>query len=51
MRHVWILAIIGLIAGMQIHMGPLWYPIGIAVTAVPCTLLGGAISQRVPRAH
>src|SRR5450755_233943 len=53
MRHVWILAIIGLIAGiggvfagMQMHMGPLWYPIGIAVTAVPCTLLGGAISQR-----
>jgi hypothetical protein len=53
MRHVWILAIIGLIAGiggvfagMQMHMGPLWYPIGIAVSAVPCTLLGGAIRQR-----
>lgn len=53
MKHVWILAIIGLIAGiggvfagMKMHMGPLWYPIAIAVTAVPCTVLGGAISGR-----
>ena len=53
MRHVWILAIIGLVAGiggvfagMQMHMGPIWYPIAIAITAMPCTLLGGAINRR-----
>ena len=49
MRHVTILAIIGLIAGTAGAvaaitiggLGPNWYPIAIAVTAYPCTWLGG----------
>ena len=49
MRHVMILGIIGLVAGSAGAigaiaiggLGPNWYPIAIAVTAFPCTWLGG----------
>jgi hypothetical protein len=50
MRHVWTLGFIGLafgvagvFAAMPMHLGPLWYPIAIAVTALPCTWLGGLL--------
>jgi hypothetical protein len=51
MRHVTILAVIGLFAGTagaivaitQADLGPSWYPIAIAVTAFPCTWLGGRL--------
>jgi hypothetical protein len=50
MRHVWVLAAIGLVFGtagaiatIPMNMGPAWYPIALAVTAVPCTWLGGAL--------
>ena len=53
MRHVWVLGIIGLVAGtagviaaIPMHLGPLWYPIGIALTALPCTWLGGKLHRR-----
>jgi hypothetical protein len=54
MRHVMILGIIGLIAGSagvfvattMADLGPSWYPIAIAVTAFPCTWLGGALGVR-----
>lgn len=54
MRHVTVLAVIGLIAGAagvavavgRRDLGPLWYPIGIALTAYPCTWLGGALRVR-----
>ena len=53
-RHVMILGIIGLIAGSagvfvaftMADLGPMWYPIAIAVTAFPCTWLGGVIGVR-----
>ena len=49
MRHVMILAVIGVAAGTagaiaaitQADFGPNGYPIAIAVTAYPCTWLGG----------
>jgi hypothetical protein len=48
MRHVLILAIIGLLMGMlgvvgtwNMNLGPRWYPIAIAVTGAPLTWLGG----------
>ena len=48
MTHVWVLAIIGLVMGtagaiatIPMNLGPMWYPIALAVTAVPCTWLGG----------
>ena len=54
MRHVTILCIIGLIAGSagvivaitMADLGPMWYPIAIAVTAFPCTWLGGVMGVR-----
>jgi hypothetical protein len=57
MRHVWILAIIGLVIAVVgvigtsgMHLGPGWYPIALAVTAVPCVWLGGFLfCKRAPR--
>ena len=50
MRHVMILAIIGLVAGMAGaaaamtgNFGPNWYPIALALTAYPCTWFGGKL--------
>jgi hypothetical protein len=51
MRHVTILALIGLAAGTagaivaitQADLGPNWYPIALAATAYPCTWLGGRL--------
>jgi hypothetical protein len=56
MRHVMILGLIGLAAGTagaivaitQADLGPNWYPIAIAVTAYPCTWLGGRLGVRRP---
>ena len=49
MRHVMILALIGLAAGTagaivaitQADLGPSWYPIALAATAFPVTWIGG----------
>ena len=53
MRHVWVLAVIGLVMGtvgavttIPMHLGPAWYPIAIALTAVPCTWLGGFLYRQ-----
>jgi hypothetical protein len=50
MRHVWVLGTIGFIIGiasviatMPLHLGPTWYPVAIAVTALPCAWVGGAL--------
>jgi H+/Cl- antiporter ClcA len=55
MRHVLVLAIIGLIMGISgviatsgLDLGPRWYPIALAATALPCTLLGGVLHRRMP---
>lgn len=51
MRHVWTLAWIGLAAGLAgviayfaiggARLGPAWYPISIAIQAIPCVWFGG----------
>lgn len=53
MHHVWVLAGIGLVMGTLgviatsgMDLGPRWYPIAIAVTAVPCTWLGGVLHRK-----
>jgi hypothetical protein len=58
MRHVWVLAVIGLVIGslgavatIPMNLGPAWYPIAIAITAVPCTWLGGALYRGRPIAR
>jgi len=52
MRHAMILGIIGFIlstagaiATIPMNLGPAWYPIMIAVTALPCAWLGGVLHR------
>jgi hypothetical protein len=52
MRHVVVLAVIGLVMGItgviatsDLELGPRWYPIALAVTAFPCTWLGGVLHR------
>ena len=54
MRYAVILGIIGLVAStiaaiVTIPMGiaPAWYPIALAILALPCTWLGGKLRTRV----
>jgi hypothetical protein len=53
MRHAMILGLIGLafgtagaVATIPMHLGPAWYPIAIAATAVPCAWIGGKLASR-----
>jgi hypothetical protein len=50
LRHAVILGIIGLlpgaggvVAGATMDLGPLWYPVAIALTGLPCCCLGGVL--------
>ena len=53
-RHALILGFVGLlpdIAGIMVAiakpgLGPLWYPIAIAVTGLPCAWLGGVLYRQ-----
>jgi hypothetical protein len=54
MGHVWILGFIGLatgtigaIATMPMNLGPAWYGIAIALTALPCSWLGGLLYRKL----
>lgn len=53
MRYVIILGLIGLItstlaaiATIPLNLGPAWYPIALAVLALPCVWLGGKLKTR-----
>lgn len=60
MGHVWVLAGIGLLAGLAgvvgyyvvggPELGPAWYAISIPVSAIPCIWLGARLAARPPRA-
>ncbi len=52
-RHVWVFGGIGLVLGtigvvvaLPLHLGPAWYQILIALTALPCAWLGGWLALR-----
>jgi len=53
-RHALILGLVGLlpgVAGVMVaitkpELGPLWYPIAIAVTGLPCAWLGGVLYRQ-----
>jgi hypothetical protein len=42
-----VVGIAGAIATIPMHLGPAWYPIAIAVTALPCAWLGGVLYRRL----
>jgi len=56
MRHALILAGVGSLAGLagvavaitQPEIGPLWYPVLLVVTALPCIWLGARWRARLP---
>jgi H+/Cl- antiporter ClcA len=56
MRHVWVLgfigfatAVLGVIATSGMDLGPRWYPIALAVTALPLVWLGGILHRKCVR--
>jgi hypothetical protein len=58
MRHVWVLGSIGLFVGtigaiatIPMNLGPAWYPIAIALTALPCSWLGGVLYRKLWSPH
>jgi hypothetical protein len=53
MRHAlvggaigFVLSLVGAVATIPLDLGPAWYPIALAVTALPCAWLGGALVNR-----
>jgi hypothetical protein len=40
------ISVLGLIVTLPMHLGPAWYPIGLAITALPCSWLGGVLYSR-----
>lgn len=53
MKHVWVGAVIGFVmtmggalAAMNMNLGPLWYPVVLAVSAFPTAWLGGNLFLR-----
>lgn len=56
MRHALVLGVIGLvvstagaIAAIPMNLGPAWYPIALALTALPCAWLGGRLYREPGR--
>jgi hypothetical protein len=50
MRHVWVmgfiglaLSIVGAVGAIAANMGPSWYPIALAISAMPSAWLGGRL--------
>jgi len=53
MRHALALGVIGTVVGtagaiatIPMHLGPSWYPLALALPALPCAWLGGALHRR-----
>ena len=53
MRHALVLGVIGLllstagaIAAIPMDLGPAWYPVALALTALPCAWLAGTPSSQ-----
>jgi hypothetical protein len=43
-----VLSLVGLMAAIKMDLGPIWYPIALVLTALPCAWLGGALHRRGP---
>jgi hypothetical protein len=54
MRHAMALAIVGLVLSLlglaaniaKPDLGPIWYPLALVLSAVPCAWLGGRLAER-----
>jgi len=38
-----VLSLLGLLAAMQVDLGPIWYPLALVIAALPCAWLGGRL--------
>jgi hypothetical protein len=54
MHHVWvgatigfILSTVGVVAALKVDLGPLWYPIALAITTLPCAWLAGHLHRKL----
>ncbi len=52
MRHVWsgaaiglVLTTFGLVVAINMDLGPIWYPLALALTVLPCAWAGGALHR------
>ena len=41
-----VLSCLGALAAFSMEMGPMWYPVLLAISALPCAWLGGALARR-----
>jgi surface polysaccharide O-acyltransferase-like enzyme len=41
-----VLSLAGAIAAIKMELGPIWYPIALVLTALPCAWLGGALHRK-----
>ena len=41
-----VLSVAGVFAALNADLGPLWYPVALALTALPCAWLGGVLHLR-----
>lgn len=53
MRHAliggaigFVISVIGAITAIPMQLGPAWYPIALAISALPCAWIGGALYER-----
>jgi hypothetical protein len=58
MRHAVILGLIGLVPGMagvmaavSADLGPVWYPVALALSGLPCCWLGGVVHRATQAAR
>ena len=54
MPHVWIgagigfvLSLFGVIAALNLNLGPIWYPVALLLTVLPCAWLGGVLHRKL----
>jgi hypothetical protein len=40
-----VVSLAGAVAAIPMNLGPTWYPIALALTALPCAWLGGMLYQ------
>jgi hypothetical protein len=44
-----VLSVLGAIGAAQVDLGPLWYPIALVLTTLPCAWLGGYLFRKQSR--
>lgn len=44
-----VLSLLGLYASLDMDLGPVWYPVALAVVSLPCASVGGLLGKQAPR--